>query len=626
MDHLEAIKELGTGSDTQSVTCRMSLIDSIGRTSQTANTQTEDSLGWELTETDNKHILPTVSIILERNGLQLVENVIPYNVYTQTPIVLSPDILDDLSNDVGKYLVYCYCAEVKLFQMNSSAIPNIEKFSGSKALLQKVKQSRGFTIKRMIKDKAKKMTTEREKREEGRMKFVAKETKIIECFSSENNTCQALLHPDSSKPKVMKYLGIQRALKELLIFPAFPLNSVENSKYALEQYMSISLSSILLPILTSMRVCLCEFAGMKFKIGKLKSGREYLQYIQCFINNFYRNCNSIATPVICEEKYTFTPDDFKAGTRKQRRADSGSEISHLKSGENVLSLNSFDKDVLTKSQYGKKKISTFLGENIADINLDNGMDVIIDSDLFLNFDENTREAYDTPITWRKSHTQSRQKGLLHHVNQRKGEAEMAIMDWLIHYKYFLKEGESAVSVVSSGDIDAVYIHMYSVAKLWPRKRDNTFLIPVYVVLQKPHKKYDIYNITSIVQKLEQEYSDKKIAMKIAIVLSMGGNDFIPKIYQVSHKCLLRAFIDSQVFKDTLFDDINGELTLNSNIYVDLIQYKYCPKKYRHLNLSFDKGRALSIGKKTILPQIKVGKPKIQECGFLQDHVLSDWQI
>ena len=47
------------------------------------------------------------------------------------------------------------------------------------------------------------------------------------------------------------------------------------------------------------------------------------------------------------------------------------------------------------------------------------------------------------------------------------------------------------------------------ARLWPRKPDN----PVHVLLQKPSG-MDVYNITGIIDKLEQAHGDKDIAIKV----------------------------------------------------------------------------------------------------------------
>ena len=62
-------------------------------------------------------------------------------------------------------------------------------------------------------------------------------------------------------------------------------------------------------------------------------------------------------------------------------------------------------------------------------------------------------------------------------------------------------GQSIVSVVTSGDIDAVVIHLFALNFLWKCDGD------VYVVLQKPGHLLDIYNVTAILQLLQNTYED-----------------------------------------------------------------------------------------------------------------------
>ena len=66
--------------------------------------------------------------------------------------------------------------------------------------------------------------------------------------------------------------------------------------------------------------------------------------------------------------------------------------------------------------------------------------------------------------------------LLKHIVQRKGEAEMALLDWLISAQDDIKQGEAVVSVVTSGDVDAVYTHMFMVSKYWPRNGNGSLRI------------------------------------------------------------------------------------------------------------------------------------------------------
>ena len=45
---------------------------------------------------------------------------------------------------------------------------------------------------------------------------------------------------------------------------------------------------------------------------------------------------------------------------------------------------------------------------------------------------------------------------------------MAKVDWLIQEAENLKPGQAAVSIVTSGDIDSVYIHLSALSLYWPR--------------------------------------------------------------------------------------------------------------------------------------------------------------
>ena len=69
------------------------------------------------------------------------------------------------------------------------------------------------------------------------------------------------------------------------------------------------------------------------------------------------------------------------------------------------------------------------------------------------------------------------------IKQNKGEAEMSVVDWLIHYQNDLKAGDIAVCYVTSADIDAVYLHLFAVSKYWQRHDDGTYKNDMHVVWQ-----------------------------------------------------------------------------------------------------------------------------------------------
>ena len=107
---------------------------------------------------------------------------------------------------------------------------------------------------------------------------------------------------------------------------------------------------------------------------------------------------------------------------------------------------------------------------------------------------------------------------------------MSQVDWLMEYSTGLQSLESCVSFVTSGDIDEVVIHLFAMSYLWPRTEDGSLKNDVYVLLRKPNHRYDIYNITKIISQLENVTSEQYIGIKLAFVLRLGGNDFLPQSF------------------------------------------------------------------------------------------------
>ena len=173
---------------------------------------------------------------------------------------------------------------------------------------------------------------------------------------------------------------------------------------------------------------------------------------------------------------------------------------------------------------------------------------------------------------------------------------MATVDWLIDSQDQLKAGQVAVSVVSSGDIYVIYIHLLAVSRIWKRDEKHQFMNPVYVMLQQPAGRLDIYNITGMLALFERYYCDISIGTALSVGLCIEGNDFIPKLYQISHGKLLELLSSSPWLRLNLCHTINDKLILNQDCLVQLYKALYCPKKYCCDSLTFEDVRAISIGK------------------------------
>ncbi|CAC5361545.1 unnamed protein product [Mytilus coruscus] len=191
---------------------------------------------------------------------------------------------------------------------------------------------------------------------------------------------------------------------------------------------------------------------------------------------------------------------------------------------------------------------------------------------------------------------------------------MAQVDWLLQYLPDLKPGKSRVSFLSSGDIDAITIHMFTLSYLWPRSVDGKYLHPVHIVLQKPGSVMDVYNITEILQILEQAWNDPYIGIKMSIFLSLGGNDFLPKFYGISHSTILQTIMKNQNLRENLVkvqhNNNKIEVEFDSNLYVELMKILYCPKAYNYSELSFEEVRQLTIKVPTIKDINQNRNPKL----------------
>ncbi|XP_046359594.2 uncharacterized protein LOC124137364 [Haliotis rufescens] len=170
---------------------------------------------------------------------------------------------------------------------------------------------------------------------------------------------------------------------------------------------------------------------------------------------------------------------------------------------------------------------------------------------------------------------------------------MSQMDWLVHISSSLEATDEVVSVVTSGDIDAIPIHLFALTALWPRKDDNSFRNKVHVLLQKPGG-VDVYNITGIIELLEKKLGPNA-GMKVAMGLCLGGNDYLPKYSGVSHDKILRTFVDNANFFQNLFCfDQRGSGHVSKETYHELIKSIYCPSTLASQKLTFEEVRQLSM--------------------------------
>jgi hypothetical protein len=131
-------------------------------------------------------------------------------------------------------------------------------------------------------------------------------------------------------------------------------------------------------------VAVIEFAGVKFKT-KAITGKDYLQGVQDdYIEKTMSAMPNVERIVLVEEKYSYTPDNFKAATREQRKKSSSlAAIHHLKTGHEMLSSEKFNKDACINSTEGKSLIGTYAAKNIENFHIQEKIIIDIDSELHI---------------------------------------------------------------------------------------------------------------------------------------------------------------------------------------------------------------------------------------------------
>ena len=552
MDHRDALKCFRPRATVSAVLPRMSLVDTFAEIHEKRSlfissgehgeqgTRATESWGWGITKTDMEHILPLISVIVRKKALTLTSDNTPKNAYSTKKKILPQSFLDKETSAAGQYLIRKYAHSQGLFGLSSVNCPTLDGTEAPKPLLDRIRRGKSVTIKRTS-IKIQEERTEREMKEEKRKRLTNRKKKEVECLTSEMNMCQAVVKPDCSKPKVAKSKSIQNATIDMLasIYQATetePLDkSTESASLKLDENNVVKLSQKTLPheITEHIKFATLEFAGVKFKTRAV-SGDEYLKQVESnVIGGITKLLPALKHLVVSEEKYRFTPDNFKAATRAQRTKKTKASIAHLRTSQEMMSKATFNKESLVSTSEGKVLISKYLAQNVESLCIKRDILLDIDSELILSGcdcedrDTCTCNVSSSPIRAVFSLTQGfKEKMTLHDIRQRKGEAEMAQVDWLMETLLpLLTDGDAVASVLSSGDIDAIPIHLFVLSYKWPRDATGSFLYPVHVILQKPGGTFDFYCITDILQMIENHFHDRQIGMKVALCLCLGGKQY-----------------------------------------------------------------------------------------------------
>ena len=577
----------------------------------------ESHPNWKITDVDVQFIIRGASLIVRQDGL-LNTCEVPYNLYTPTKTKLSTAILDKQSQNCGEYLVYKHCCE-GLFSITKQDVQQmLSTLEGPTELMKKVKGTTATTIRRSLCKPMQKCVEAKEKERQKRK--LEKEKKTIEGLFSEQNTCQAIVNTSCQKYKVMKSITIPKAVVAcvgLAFIHKDSATSILEKAIKNLQPRDIGKLKILChneglawlkkkhlapEVAKHVSVVTIENAGAHYKSGKdVKSGTDFLRHFEDrWITRTVTMAPNVHTICLSEEKYNFTPDLFKQATRHQRVTTTSASIAHLRTDNEMLSEQQFSRASVVSTGRGKVVASTFIAKNVHKLSIKRPLQLVLDSENKLaactcdkqKLSTCVCDHHATPILATFDTAGLSRTETLSAIKQRKGEAECAQLDWVVHYSRSLSPGEVMLSLVTSADIDSVVLHMFALADQFPRNEDGTFKNDVYVMLQKAGH-FDVYNITGMLAVLEKAFHSQTIGKKLAMILCFGGNDFIPKFQNITHLKVTQLFLSKSKYLDGLFSLDANDVT-NPDILEDFVKELYCPKKFDVDKLTYEEVRQLSI--------------------------------
>ena len=299
-------------------------------------------------------------VITRRKAFSTDSDENPNNVYSKDGIILPQSILDIKTTDIGHYLIKRNATKAGYFNLNIDDLPDKHDINGPKALVNKAVKSKGVTINRVTQAQLKPITSDFDKEEKKRLDLVKRQMKRTDCMSSKMNACQAIMKPDSSKSTTNKSAGIKKGLARVLLSCNNDNGPVTNDTWTeFEKGGLILLDQVKFPDVLRL---ISEFAEVKFKGKNISTRTAYVKFVvKCILTPILTNLPKVRHLIICEEKYSFTPDDFKAATRKSRAKTHQESLAHLQEEHDILSDGKYSQVAIRGSLREKKLVSNFLG-------------------------------------------------------------------------------------------------------------------------------------------------------------------------------------------------------------------------------------------------------------------------
>ena len=153
--------------------------------------------------------------------------------------------------------------------------------------------------------------------------------------------------------------------------------------------------------------------------------------------------------------------------------------------------------------------------------------------------------------------------------QRKGEAEMAVADWLYTLALDLEDDEAILTVITSGDINAILIHLFTISVFWPKHSNGNYRNPVFVKLLKAGGVFDLYNITGILEAINSVFPEPHIGKTLSLGLSLRGDDFLPRFQTMTHQKIIQLLFSDSNYRDGLFNfTSNDGVTIHGEVKIE----------------------------------------------------------
>ena len=148
----------------------------------------------------------------------------------------------------------------------------------------------------------------------------------------------------------------------------------------INQLIALNQKSIPAAITITIQIATAEFAGMKYKM-KADTGVGCLNCVEnIVIKPIICMLPKLEKLALCEEKYSYTPNDCKD------RKKNDNSISHLKEGSALISGIVFCQSLAAETEEGKRHVSNYLADNVNRLN--SGRTLTSDTDSELHKEKN----------------------------------------------------------------------------------------------------------------------------------------------------------------------------------------------------------------------------------------------